>query len=184
MTSTNNSANLINAASGVTLPGAWLATRNGAGLSVVTFDNLFTSTYSVYQVFMNDLLPSNNGVSFRMRVGTGATPTYQTANYSGNALCYSTNYSSGTGAIDLVSPTNFGSSSTGLGYVIIGNTQHASHNKEFVSQVSYWNSSTNHDDIAIGAMNWQAGTVVTSVEFYVDAGTFTSGEFRLYALTN
>jgi hypothetical protein len=155
-----------------------LSAQSASASSTIDFDNLLDSTYDAYVLIVSGAIVGTDGAELRMRVGTGATPTYQTSSY--------TNITSGASTYMDVSAD-----------IGIGNASGESYSGKIMC---YDPASTDTwTNLAVNVMfarttgsvirstqggTWKSITAVTSLRIYPSSGTITSGEFRLYGIVN
>lgn len=162
----------------------FIATATASAQATVDFNNKLTSTYDNYIVVMEDVVSAGGSGKLQLLIGTGAGPTYQTANYSGTyAAITSASVSgaaSGTSALD-ITDANVGSTTTtgAAGFVTVHNTNNASNFKRMTFHIL---ATATHD--VVGCGGWGVATVLTSLRFQFASGNITSGTFKLYGFQN
>jgi len=173
--------------------GAWTylqtVTASDSGTIEVGSAALFTSTYEVYKVFFNDVMPASDSQTGDMRVligGAAQTDAYYTRvsmrTYSG-ATGWSNTVDETATQLDRFFGTSVGNATgegnrseitiynpAGTGYTMInthGANVDASKSATMNIDCGFYNNST---------------AAVTGVQFYFDSGNVASGTFRLYGL--
>lgn len=63
-----------------------LASQSASSSATIDFDatnhpQVFDGSYDAYEIVLTGVKPATDDVSLRLRIGTGGTPTYATANY-------------------------------------------------------------------------------------------------------
>lgn len=165
----------------------FLGSATASASATVDFANLLTATYDNYLLEVQNLLPVTDATTHQMRVGTGATPTYQTTSYSGCGICKggAANYASGTGAMDLNLTSRMGNdASRTAGMNITVHNANGSTDKTINAMNAYWDSTGNIDDIACVSGRWQSSTVITSLRFLQSSGNISTGNYKLYGIAN
>lgn len=175
----------------------WIASATASTSSVINFSNDLTSTYDNYLLVFENVVVSDFSYYMELQIGTGATPTYQTSNYSGAQIGidsstvtpYGIDWTAGsvnvTGATAIENPA---SPATFSGTVNIFNANNASNHKSF-----YTVACGDFYDVVLtgtaqgfinGGGSWTAATVLTSCRIKMASGTITSGVFKLYGYQN
>lgn len=167
----------------------FIATVTASSSATVDFSNNLSSTYDNYLIVYENSVPATNNVQLRVRVGTGATPTYQATNYAGTAAPVGANsaswQASGTTAVDLMSSSITQSNTSTLGAsgdILITNSNNASNNKGITSLGQYPVVST--INVAVAGAQWQSATVITSIRLLYSSGNVSTGTFKLYGIQN
>lgn len=169
--------------------GNWvlLSTATASSSATIDFTGL-DATYTNYAVTINDLVPATNAAVLWIRIGTGATPTYQA-----NATDYrSQRFSAGNGGTTaptsqaaqiVVNATgNSASRDETNGIFYINNpSQTSQYHGIFWSGAQYFNV-TPEVDIFFGGGFYQSTTAVTAVRFLMSSGNITSGTFKLFGI--
>jgi hypothetical protein len=168
----------------------WLASVTASNSATVNFNNNLTSTYDNYVIIFENAYPSagGTGVQLRLRVGTGATPTYQTSGYVGTNLdinpSTTTANSSGTASFLLNNiATSVTSTIVSGGMVLINNANNASNAKSLTSSISTA-TSTGTFQLSISGGAWNNSTVLTSLQISYVSGNVSTGTFKLYGYQN
>lgn len=166
-----------------------LSTQTASASATVDFDNVFDSTYEVYMVTFSNVISATDGVSFNMRVGTGAGPTYQsgaadyawTVGYMAASLSGSVDASDSemtiTSNLDLGNAANEAISGT----IYIHSPADTGLHTYFDGTASGMRSTGQLIKYMI-ASKYLSTTAVTSLRFLTSSGNITSGEFKLYGL--
>lgn len=147
-----------------------LETATPSAASTVDFETGIDSTYDSYLIDFTKLTVSNDGAQLYLRVGTGATPTYQTGTVYGN---------SGTDKISL-SPSGIGSDvgEHFFGQVWAYNPADTAVRTGFRIEVQYF-INTGAGAIRTAASDYSSVTAVTAFRIYPDVGS-VSGTVNLY----
>lgn len=165
-----------------------IATGSVSAGATLDFANNLTSTYDNYLLVIENLILATTSVTFQLRIGTGATPTYQSSSYSGQSgsVVGATigGNTSGTGAFDMSKATDVGATASRAGayYININNANGAS-DKVFEYTGGYWRD-TGADAGMFGSGRWQSSTVITSLRLLASSGNITSASAKLYAYVN
>jgi len=70
-----------------------LAEQTASADATLDFDNVFDSTYDIYEIEIIGVVPGTDNQIFEFKLGTGATPTYQTTLYDWSASITAANAS-------------------------------------------------------------------------------------------
>lgn len=159
--------------------------RNATGQSGATIQ----SDYEQYLIVADGIVPASSAVDFKLQVGTGGTPTYDTGNnYEWSSLAYSTG---GT------APNQFGSTGAGMKILAtMGNTagwagnfsltamslNSTSLRKVFTGTSFFVNSSPAACNSLFGGTWVTTGTAVTALKFLMSSGNIASGTIRIYGI--
>lgn len=169
----------------------FLASATIASDSVVSFDNVFDSTYDQYLIIANRIVPSTDGINVAARAGTGATPTYHSGGtdyawgWTGNTTSSTGDQSTGASSMLL-----FGS------FVVQGNAsgelinftcwvydpQNATHT--YIGGNYSGVTNTGYQEAATFSGRYKSTTAVTSIQFLPSSGNFTTGTIRVYGIVN
>lgn len=167
----------------------YLGKVTASASATLDLSNLLTSTYDTYLLRGVNLYPATNTVIPNIRVGTGATPTWQTgANYASNIIAYSTTATGGRESaqaqISLIAGASFQSANTGSFannfQLYVDGSQNSSLYTVMQGPITCVNSS--HYNAAVVCSTWETTTVVTSLRFYYSSGNVASGELLLYGI--
>lgn len=151
-------------------------------------DTKFTN----YEIELTNIIPATDGAILQMRIGTGATPTYQSgvSDYSwlGN---YVTSVPANTPVADTADSVI--SLSLGLGLNSVGDAGSlcgdlrvfapsgtAKHTRiEFTEILE---SDADGEVLITGSAKYSNTTAVTALQFFMDSGNIASGIFKLYGI--
>jgi hypothetical protein len=158
------------------------------GVSNVVFDD----TYDSYLIDIASVRPATDDVELWLRIGTGAGPTYQTANYK-----WVTSMRNTSGAIDRASASDSkiilaggsgasaapgnASAENGRFTVRCSNPEGSSLAMEIDYSGAFIDANGVQAMVAGGA-SYQAGTAITALRFMYESGNITVGRFTLYGL--
>ena len=169
--------------------GAWtlLATATASTSSTVDFDNLLDSTYEAYVLIISGLTMTTDNTPVDLRVGVGATPTYQSGasdyGWSTRGWSLADDFDASDAQISLTGDDGMGNAAgeTAAFQVYIHSPDDAS-----VYTAVTWNG-TYHDgagviNYSVGGGQYLATTAVTSVRILPTSSTIAAGEFKLYGL--
>lgn len=159
--------------------GAWkfIDSTTVSGGTEIDLDNVMDSTYDVYWIVLPGATVGTDGVTLRGRVGTGATPTYQTG---------ATDYLDGSANADYLhfSGVHFIGNASGESCSLdlyIYSPSDSSINtliKHEFSTITNGSNSAPDDD----TQSYTANTAVTSFRIYPSSGTIT-GTAYIYGLS-
>ncbi len=175
-------------------PGAmvYLGTLTASNSATLDFTSI-SATYDDYIFEFENLLPATDNQVLQIRVGTGAGPSYQSANYVG---CMHIAYNGGPSNTFPTDCVQFFSTASSLG---VGNdsTYGASGRATLYNANSATlKTITGHAGALVAsgtttfansttAGTWTAGTdAITAVRFLFASGNITSGQIRCYGLTH
>lgn len=181
---TVNAKGLITAASSGT-GGDWQFVTSTSASASATID--FTSLASGYD-YMVGFSGVNlaNDVDLWMRIGTGAGPTYATADYAYQNLFGLSGAATApniSGQAQLIILDNEGTNgSNAAGFVTIFNPG-SSVRKSFNYQAGGWEIGVS-SAVNYGFGSWEQNTVVTAVRFLAASGNISAGLFSLYRRRN
>lgn len=146
--------------------------------ATIDFDNLLDSTYDRYEIEIIGMVPATSGGQPRLRVGTGATPTYVTSTSyrsSSSDLDYLPLASTSTSVSDISNAAGecfhrimmiFSPADTSL-YTYIGDG-------------NAWTDNSTGTVYGFGV--YEATTAVTSLRVYFSTGNITSGTISLFGI--
>ena len=172
----------------------FVASASGTGVATIDMDNVIDSSYDRYLLLANGLYSSTAASISYLRVGTGATPTYQTANYQ-----YAGNWtdlggsaadsgSTGTSAFQLtLGQGDAGSSYPGMLTMWIHTAGAGYGLNNFSWQYFFMRSSPTYYTNAQGSGIWNANgtrTDITSLRFMASSGNINADSIRLYGVKN
>jgi hypothetical protein len=173
------------------LPGStsaltWLGSVSASASATVSFPNLLTATYDNYIVIYENVICSAT-TQMQAVVGTGATPTYQATNYVSGAAeilfggltvpADITTYINITGAAIQVTAAGLSAG----GFLMIGNAN-STNNQNYYGMESF--KAASHPATTLTWGYWAGGVVLTSLQFALSTGTYTTGTFKLYGYQN
>lgn len=159
-----------------------IASATASNSATVDFANNITSTYDNYLLVWENVVIATTAQTLILRVGTGATPTWQATSYS-NAVTAGSAFGATAIGLSKISDYSNTANRSGTGSAIINNVNNASNDKTLSGISGYWGQAG--ADVAVGiAGRWQAATVVTSIRYLTSSGNITSGVFKLYGLKN
>jgi len=173
--------------------GAWvlISTQDAASSATVDFANLLTNTYRYYKIVAFNVVPATNGVDFYMRFGTGATPTWVSANYQwsgvvGNSAGNPATSGSASDAQMILNNTVSTLSNTaakGCNFVVdIFDPSNASYAKNASCMFDGWTSGTTGNNIVVSAGSYNVTGAISSVRFLTSSGNISTGKFQLWGL--
>lgn len=175
-------------------PGAWkVIATNTAGGATVDFASGLDDTYDMYMVAISNLKPATDDVDLWIRIGTGGTPTYQTANYGWASQCCSANAAatnpraSNLADSKMITTANNGTSGVGnasgehLSGIIRFTNPEASDFVSFWWELSYCSALPDQMSSS-GAGRYNVAGAITAVRFLMSSGNISSGRFTLYGL--
>jgi len=178
--------------------GDWvlISTATASASATIDFTGL-SNTYSSYQVRFSNVVPATDNVALFMRIGTGATPTYQTGTdylwivLAGNVVYGSTTYNAGNAAngsddhILLTGGilTNTASLSSCNGIVDVFNPSQSTTLHGIIFSTQYVDDDAPDRMAQIkGDGLYKSTTAITALRFYLSSGNITSGTFKLYGI--
>lgn len=154
-----------------------IATLTASNSATLDFTGLSGGTKK-YKAVGSLLVPATNDATLRLRMGTGAGPTYDTGNnyrYSGLVIGtggFSTNFS-GNAQASAQLHTGAGSAGTGAAFdITIAGAR-------YTGSVSSAASDGNDYWLGIHGV-WTGGAAFTALRFFMSAGNITSGSVSLY----
>jgi hypothetical protein len=162
--------------------------------ATIDFEDL-DSTYEAYEVRLSNVKPATDDVALWLRVGTGATPTYQSgaSDYSYNVSYINTGTLADEGnnsaAQIVITGANGGGQGIGnaagehySGSVKFDNPESSSDFQLFRIEAAYLNTTTALNGPVTGAGKYNSATAVTAIRFMMSSGAIASGRFTLYGL--
>lgn len=171
-----------------TLPWRLLNTLTASSSAALSDTSNFTSSYTMYAIVLQNILPATNAVSLRMTLQSGGS--FQSSSYSGvsaisnngtigwsNGGSWSSNMNISGG--NRVSNTALGGVD---GIIYLPNPSQTASYKQILADIVHWDSSTQYTYIkAWGA--WRGGTgAITGVQFDMSSGNIASGTIRIYGI--
>lgn len=183
------------ASAGLTL----IASGTASGSAAINFNNNLSSTYDNYLIVIEKLVPASSGDALSSQFGTGATPTYQTTNYSGVVLNASqaastvlsdpattdTMFMQATGTL-ANNTQNSASTNCAAARYQLSNVNDATNYKMITGSVGFYNtlSITPTYAVTLSTYQWKGATVLTSIKFFYKVGNISTGIFKLYGFSN
>jgi hypothetical protein len=165
-----------------------ISTATASSSTTIDFTGL-SSTYSSYKIIYFDVLPATNSASFRIRVGTGGTPTYDTGSNYGWASVYGQNGASGglgtnpDTSISLINATVSNNSTRAVsGDIIIYNPSQSTTYHTIDYNFNMQNDSTGLITRVLGQGTYKSTTAITAIRLYMSSGNIASGTFKLYGI--
>lgn len=164
--------------------GGWvlLGTVTASAQASADFNNLITSTYDDYVVVVNNYMPATNAQTILLRVGTGATPTYQSTNYTNSAL-QTTGVSSPTNGACLFTGQYNGVTTevyNGIAYIL--NAVNATNFKSILFHGNGWHNTTPTCSYSMGIACWRDATALTSIQLIPGSGNITNATVYFYGI--
>lgn len=183
---TVNGKGLITAASNGTSGGmVLLSTKTASASASLDFTGLLTSTYSIYKLYLYDIVPATNAVTAEIRYGQAgsyiSTSTYGTAGLQRDESGGSTNLNSTSVSSIFLTTTNIVNTNT-LGVVAeitIYNPSHSGLRTRTEWRLAY--DAGNLND-CFGAGYNTATTAITDIQFLFSSGNVASGVAKLYGI--
>lgn len=187
----------ISVASGHTLIGAGalikLASTTASSDSAITFDNVFTSTYKNYKIYINSLTPSASAfINMKFRTG-GASGSDLTGTYGKGYWLYKPKAASGSSSYGVgsddeftdylrISGNDIGSGEFINGEMTIYDPLSTNSLKTFAGNNIYErNGNSDIESIGFyGAID--STTAVTGITIYPSSGNFTSGTIQVLGI--
>lgn len=168
-----------------------IASVTASSDATVDFDNVFDGSYDAYLITFSAVVPATDGARLWGRIGTGATPTYQSG---ASAYAWCSNYTtagSSTGSYDAAdSQIEIINVSGAIGSA----SGEAGGGEIYLHAPSNTGAYTYQDHRYFGLTNsanpysnsgggvYLATTAVTSYRFLMSSGNVASGEFHVYGL--
>jgi len=171
----------------------WVLIEEIEAASDATIDFEALGTYDRYMIVIDDGHPATDGVHLSMRVGTGGTPTYQTADYR---------YCTQSNKVDDVDDTFTQSNQTSTAQMLltvsnsIGNAApervqsiitfseplNAVGDKLFKACTQHLGTTgiAAYSNMNVGS--WDSQTAITAIRLYFSSGNVDHGKFSLYGL--
>ncbi len=165
-----------------------LDTKVASASSSLRFETGLDDTYDRYKISIENLRPATADVYLMLRVGVGATPTYQSTNYQGYGHFIANNSDGlfGSGVTNGVALAYTSGSSAGMSNsagsfsaeITFANPESTDiFNVMYQSQ--YYGTNTFTFSCRGGGM-WTGAQAVTAIELLMQSGNITSGTARLY----
>lgn len=168
-----------------------LEQHTASSSSSLDFTTFISSTYDTYKIEIVELVPQTNTANFKIQVGTGGGPTYDTGNNyewaadgratSGGA--FSDAGSSGAGATLFLNMSNTAAYGFGTASLTASGLQSTSLRKTIHGHLYYVNATGPAAIEASWGMQWvTSGTAATALRFIMSSGNITSGTIRVYGV--
>lgn len=181
------------AAGGGTGSTVLLATGTAANSTSIDFATFFSASYDQYLITFTNVIPATNAVIFQCLLGTGAGPSYITANYQWTnfvavgAGSYQAFSNTSDSAVDLTPSSTYMLSSTAgnggvSGTMWLSGTNASS--KVAIGNADFSFVASNADFVRNMSGFMQPAATFTAIRFIMSSGNITSGVFRLYGLKN
>jgi len=164
-----------------------LSTTTASNAATVDITGL-NSDYISYIIEITDLVPQTNGTWCYIRMGTGATPTYQTTvgDYRWHLLVYGSNSASivplksNSDSKIAMMPANTGTGDLYQATIKISNPSQSTgkHLIRFDGAAHY--NVTPEEDIWWGGGEYSGATAVTAIRIYMSSGNVSSAVIKLY----
>jgi hypothetical protein len=176
----------------------FLKTQVAAASSTIDFVNgvagvVLDNTFDTYQIDISGVQPATDDAELWLRIGTGAGPTYQTANYKWTIQQRDTtgdlSRSSASDAKLIIAGGSGAGKAQGNATAENGRFSILLSNPEITTQTMLidWRGGfldTSTIQCAVnGAGSYQAGTAVTAIRFMYESGNIAIGRFTLIGLT-
>lgn len=191
---------IVNTAAGVIIPGGQggglvlLEQHTASSSATLDFTTFISSTYDDYLFELLGILPDTNDVAFRMRMGTGAGPTYDTGNNYGWGVFIHRGGGSGLngadtgqafislvyqagGTLGLSSTTTYGWS----GRIRLSSPQSTALYKAIKGEGYYWDAEVFGLGVSVSGA-YLSTTALTALRFYMSSGNIASGTIRVYGV--
>lgn len=181
----------------VTAAFAWvfIEAKDASSSATIDFETGIGSTYDAYEVRLSNVKPATDDVALWLRIGTGATPTYQSgaADYSYNVAYINTGTIADEGNNSAAQIVMTGANGAGQGIgnasgehysgsLKFDNPESATDFQTFRFEASYLNTSTALNSVIGGGGKYNSATAVTAIRFLMSSGNIASGHFVLYGL--
>jgi hypothetical protein len=166
-----------------------IETQQAVSSATIDFDAGLDDTYDAYEVRLSNVKPATDDAQLRLRVGTGAGPTYDTTGYRWRALVTLDGGNIETGSSNDSAIGLSGGSGNGIGNatgenfsgVITFANPDATDFLQFEFHGSYSESDGQSAGVHGGGRRDTAGAV-TGIRFFMSSGDIASGRFSLYGL--
>lgn len=149
----------------------------------------YSALYDDFMLIMAKVKPINDGNAIRMRVGTGATPTWETGSDYGyhvnsaesGSVSYAANANSNANYIFLNLDVG-NDSSQGMGGVVkVMNLHDAIYKTPFLIHTSS-QAALNETQLGVGVGSFNVGTAITALRIYAASSNVDEGNFKLYGI--
>jgi hypothetical protein len=170
-----------------------ISTATASSSTTIDFTGL-SSTYKSYCVVFYDVLPATNSTTFRVRVGTGGTPTYDTGNNYGWSYAFrqgntTTGGSTGGNGVFTDNAVSLGNNTLSnnanrpvSGRLWLYNPSQSTTYHYLDCTFNYQNDSsaliTGVDEMGV----YKSTTAITALRFFMASGNIASGIFELYGI--
>ena len=165
-----------------------VASATASTSATIDFEDL-DSTYHMYLLVGSKIIPATDGTSAYLRIGTGATPTYQSgaSDYAWNGLNMAGTQTGATDTADseiqITNDLTVGSAAgEGLSFSAFLFDPSNSNTHTHIEYNTTSKSTSGGPQLSIGGGWYLATTAVTAIRFLFSSGNIASGEFRLYGL--
>lgn len=155
--------------------------------SSVDFEGL-DSTYAAYMFTWDSVVPVTDAANLHVRVGTGATPTYQTGSvyawsivYDNDAAASGFTQSASDTSIKLLNSCGNAANEVGNGKLMIYNPSTTAGYHSLNFETGFTNSVT-ATIFYNGQGTYLSSTAVTAIRFFMTTGNISSGNFYCYGL--
>ena len=164
-----------------------LSAQTASTSSTIDFDNLLDSTYDCYRLVISGMSVSVDGAVINLRVGTGATPTYQSgaSDYSWTCRNWPSTDDRDTADSEISLTGDMGQgNATGedSGFVIYIHRPSDTSTHTMIQVSGVVNDTAGTCSYLIGAGKYANTTAVTSIRILPSSGNLVRGEFKLYGL--
>ena len=168
-----------------------LATLTASSSASLAFTALFSASYYQYLFLFKQILPATNNVVLQCQLGTGAGPTYLTANYNwlncnslSGSIYNQANTSDSSATIGGNNGGTYGINSTNgfLSGQMLITGPNASSNAAIGSGT--WSDLTSGTTYAnAGIISWyQPAATFTAIKFFMSSGNIASGTIDVYGI--
>lgn len=167
-----------------------ILTQTASSDATIDFDNLLTSEFSKYEIIYEGVVPATDDASLFVRVGTGATPTYQATTYQASSFSIHNSAGNNTGVATLGLQITDQSATWGVdntasnggagGSILVLNTQDSGKRTTARTSNCHPISSSQFVESFAGGV-WATTTIVTSLRVFFDSGDIATGTFTLFA---
>jgi hypothetical protein len=152
----------------------WISTGTASSSATLDFTGLDTTTYKTFLLVFRNVVPATTAANLFVRVGTGATPTWQATNYNnadgGSTTAIIAEVGSGASAASITNTANIGFS----GELSISNLASGSAFKQAHGRGTY------NANPAIFSGYWNTATAVTGLRVMFSSGNISTGDVDLY----
>lgn len=170
-----------------------ITTSVASSSATIDFTGL-SSTYKNYCVVFYDVIPATNSTTFRVRVGTGGTPTYDTGNNYGWSYAYRQGSTTVGGSIG--GNGAFTDNAVSLGNNTLSNNANRPisgrlwlYNPSQSTTYHYMDSVFNYQNDSAALITgvdemgvYKSTTAITALRFFMASGNISSGTFQLYGI--